>query len=98
MDSDAINEVRQRAQAALSRARLANDPEIKARWEQIADAWLAKLAHLGVLERPRPTGGKRRQGRVLVHVAADQSASATEPLPAGGQGLPSRQRLAAGRG
>ena len=67
METDAISEARQRAQTALSRVRLANDPEIKARWQQIADAWLAKLAHMGVVERPRPVSGRRAHRGIAVN-------------------------------
>ena len=67
METDVISEARQRAQTALSRMRLANDPEIKARWQQIADAWLAKLAHMGVVERPRPVSGRRALRGITVN-------------------------------
>jgi hypothetical protein len=75
METDVISEARQRAQTALSRARLANDPEIKARWQQIADAWLAKLAHMGVVERPRPVSGRRALRGIAVNGGYRSAAS-----------------------
>jgi hypothetical protein len=46
MDTDEIGQARERAQAAASRARLADDPEMKRAWQELADAWLAVLAEL----------------------------------------------------
>jgi hypothetical protein len=39
MDGDEVGKTRDRAQAALSRARLATDPEATRHWLEIADAW-----------------------------------------------------------
>jgi len=76
MDNASINEIRQRAQVALSRARLAGDPEIKDRWQQIANAWLMKLAHLGVVERARPTPTVRVSRGCLGEAPSQRSATA----------------------
>ena len=74
MDNETINEIRQRAQVALSRARLAGDPEIRDRWQEIANAWLLKLAHLGVVERTRPTPSRHRRTQ-LADAALQRSAA-----------------------
>ena len=76
MDSDPISEARQRAQVALSRARLAGDPEIRERWQQIADAWLVRLARLGVVERTRPTRRRRVRHGILTNTLPDATVAA----------------------
>ena len=46
MDQKHLGDVRQLAQDALSRARLANDPALKRQWQRLAEAWLEHLASL----------------------------------------------------
>jgi hypothetical protein len=57
MDTEALAEARQRAQAAFSRARLAEDGRIRVEWEALGRAWLQRLAEL---ERLRPRYPKPR--------------------------------------
>jgi hypothetical protein len=57
MDMEAIREARERAQNALNRAALTEDPQRRMEWHQIAEAWLARLAELE--ERPSPRGPLR---------------------------------------
>jgi hypothetical protein len=45
-----LAETRQRAQVAISRARVSKNPELRRDWEDIAKAW---LDHLAVLEGRR---------------------------------------------
>jgi hypothetical protein len=45
-DSEALAAVRARAQAAMSRARLASDPAAKKEWTELADGWSLLLGQL----------------------------------------------------
>ena len=58
MSNDEISELRQRAQDADSRARLATDPVTKADWQSVASHYRALLA--GLESPPPQPGGKRR--------------------------------------
>ena len=57
MNIEAMAEARERAQIALSRARLSNDFGVRMQWIELAEAWLARLAKL---ERERPRHLKPR--------------------------------------
>jgi hypothetical protein len=46
MDVETLAEARQRAQDAMSRARLATDPDAKKRWEEAAREWAGRLARM----------------------------------------------------
>jgi hypothetical protein len=60
MDTEALAEARQRAQEALSRARLATDASMKKHWLELADTWLAKIAELEKIA-PADAGSKSRR-------------------------------------
>ena len=64
-DNDALAEVRARAQAAMSRARLASDPAVKKEWTELADAWSVLLGQLEAVVREamaRKAGGPKKSG------------------------------------
>ena len=57
MDMEAIREAVERAQKALNRAPVTEDPQRRMEWHQIAEAWLGRLAELD--QRPSPPGPLR---------------------------------------
>jgi hypothetical protein len=52
VDGEALSEVRAKAQAAQSRARLAGDPQSKQHWEEQARELMARLAELEAQGKP----------------------------------------------
>ena len=60
MDSEDLAQARERTQQALSRARLATDPDLKGRWLELAEAW---RAHLSVIATATAVPTKRSAGR-----------------------------------
>jgi hypothetical protein len=58
-ETEALATIRERAQRALSRSRLATDPELKKEWVAIADAWMAILAALERIDKRNHPNGKR---------------------------------------
>jgi len=67
MNADDIAELRQRAQEALSRARLTTDPGLKAQWQALAKEYLAKLAELEGGNTKPPTTTRPRAVRRPKH-------------------------------
>jgi hypothetical protein len=62
VETEALATIRQRAQRALSRSRLASDPDLKREWIAIADDWMAILATLEQIDRrPRPAANQKRR-------------------------------------
>jgi hypothetical protein len=64
-DNEALAEVRARAQAAMSRARLASDPAVKKEWTELANAWSVLLGQLEAVAREtiaRKRGGPKKSG------------------------------------
>jgi hypothetical protein len=57
MESEDLAEARQRAQEALSRARLATDPATKKEWQELARTWLERLREL---EHEQPPSGRKQ--------------------------------------
>ena len=56
MSEDPLPELRQRAQEAISRARLARDQHVKEQWAEIAKVWMQLLEAAG--EKPLPPSGR----------------------------------------
>jgi hypothetical protein len=55
MDNEELAEARQRAQDALSRARLAKDLVTKKLWEEAAENWKERLAELESRQDTKPS-------------------------------------------
>ena len=60
MDTEDLAEARQRAQDALSRARLATDANMKKQWLEAADAWLVRISELETVS-PADAGSRSRR-------------------------------------
>ena len=60
MDTKALSEARARAQDALSRERLANNPEEKHEWKKLAEEWNTRVADLRAKARKRVSPSAHR--------------------------------------